>query len=107
MSALISDSRHTVTRGESLIDWGYRPHLTPCHHALLDTGIRSKTCGNRKNLSFILVLHLDLFAKKTDSTALPLRELSAAGLWLFLTLRSFVFFCRQAPFFMCLICIVD
>ena len=46
--AAISDARHTVVRGPSLIGLGKRPLLTPTHHPLALMGMSSKTCGKRK-----------------------------------------------------------
>jgi hypothetical protein len=47
ISSRMSSTRHTVTRGESLMGFGKRPVLTPAHHADLQTGISPGSGGEQ------------------------------------------------------------
>ena len=69
--AAMSEARHALVRGPSFIGLGKRPSLQPCHHALLHTGMSSRTCGKRrKDSSANFFMKMSPVAVKGNTVAL-------------------------------------
>ena len=96
--AAMSVLLHAVVRGPSLTGLGNLPSLHPRHHALLLTGISSRTCGRRSKespagyvMAFLLLfqhvsLHWRAFSlkssRKSDHVCIILRRSGRYCAWL-------------------------
>lgn len=68
----MSDWRHTVTRGLSLIPGGYLPSFTPCHQCERETRSRSVMSGERRKRSgwgvlFVGCMHWPFVGEKDQN----------------------------------------